>query len=144
MKYNILYGTEVGTTKYVSEVIAKQLNEAGYTVSLFEAGISRGLPELQDGDVVLLGSPTYYGGQPESKIQKLLTEFHPDLSKHPVAVFSLGDSGYSHFCGSAETLEAWVAEHKGSLLVPTLKIDGYPYTIEPITTWVKEVIKKLK
>jgi flavodoxin len=144
MKVSIIYGTEVGTTQYVAEFFGKKMSELGHEVVLFQAGQQSGEPDLKQSEVVLIGSPTYYGGQPIASMGELISHFSPNLQKLKVAVFALGDQGYSHFCGAADVLETWVAHHGGTLLVPTLKIDGYPSDLTPLREWIELVVSRLE
>jgi len=140
MKVKILYATEVGTTKYVAEIIKKRFEDLGHQLDIQQVGSQKVLPTLEGFELLLLGSPTYYNGQPHDDMVRFLTDFKPDLTHIQVAIFALGESGYSHFCGAAEVLEQWVAENQGKLLIPTLKIDGYPSDPSSISTWVKLLV----
>lgn len=144
MNISIVYGTEVGTTQYVAEFFSQKLKELGHEVTLFQAGRQPGEPDLKKTDVLLIGSPTYYGGQPVATMTELISRFSPNLQKIKVAVFALGDRGYSHFCGAGDVLETWVAHHGGSLLLPTLQIDGYPSDLSPLRDWIEQVEARLE
>lgn len=136
MKVKIVYGTETGTTQYVAEAMQKMLSEQNHQVDLYKAGTDGYQPDLAGYDMVLFGSPTYSEGSLEANMQQLVSEFNPDLSTIKVAVFSLGATGFFHFCRSAELLEQWVSEHKGKIIQPTIKIDGFPTDLAPIVAWV--------
>jgi flavodoxin len=65
------------------------------------------------------------------------------LKQKKIAVFSLGDRTFSHYCASAEILAGWVSDKGGSLLAAPIKIDGYPYDMSEILTWLDQVIAKV-
>ncbi len=142
MKIQIIFSTEVGTTKYVAERIQKTLTELGHQADVYEVGIDGYQPVLEGYDLQILGSPTYYGGQLETKMAQFVIKFNPDFSHTQVAVFSLGDRNYQDFCGSADILEKWVSDHGGKVVVPSLKIDGYPDDLVPISAWVTGLVKE--
>lgn len=142
MKIQIIFGTESGTTKYVTELMTKMLIEDHHNVDVYEAGRQDTAPVLEGHDLVLLGAPTYAGGQLEDKMATLLSKFSVDLSKYKVGVYSLGDRGFDHFCASAEILEGWVVQNGGKLIAPALKIDGYPTNLDEIQQWIKLVSTK--
>lgn len=139
MKIKIIYGSEGGTTHYVAGLIQKKLTELGHQVELHHTGMQSTSPDITGYDLLIFGSPTYYSGQLENKMGDMITTFAPDLSTYKVAVFSLGDSNYPHFCGSAEILESWIAHQNGKLSLPTLKINGYPSDTTEILQWVEKL-----
>jgi len=143
MKIKIIFSTEAGATKEVGELLEKLLVEKDHDVKLFEVGYLD-QPIILDGfDLVIFGSPTYYGGELETKMAELLPKLILDLSLYKVAVFGLGDSGYTHFCGAVEILERWVVDHQGALFIPSLKIDRYPHYPNVIKNWVEVLSIKL-
>jgi flavodoxin len=139
MKVKIIFSTEVGTTKSVAEQIAKTLTDLQHQVDLYQVGKQPNPPDFTGYDAVLFGSPTYNEGQVETKMADFLSSFAANLSSLKTAVFSLGDSNYVHFCGSAAILETWIAQHGGVLAVPTLKIDGYPKN-EEVAAWARQLV----
>lgn len=139
MKIKIVYETQVGTTQFVAEVLQATLQEVGHEVDLHSIRQKGRQPKLEGYDMVLFGSPTYNEGRPEASVEQMIEEFHPDLSQIKVAVFSLGDKSYEAFCGSAEVLENWVKECKGTPVVPALKVDGYPQEVTGIQEWAKSL-----
>jgi len=143
MKAKIIFGSEVGTTKYVAELLKKRLDDHQFEVDLYQVGFDGFTPDIAGYDLLLFGSPTYFEGLLQSDMTTFTNQFTDSLSKYAVAVFVLGDRSYAHFCESAEVLERWVASHEGTLLVPTLKVDGYPENFDEFTTWVNLITEKL-
>jgi flavodoxin I len=140
MKTLITYSTDTGMTRYVAELLKETLVKKNFEVDLLEVEGSKDKPIIEKYELLLFGSPTYYGGQLEAKMAELLSQYNPDLSPYKVAVFSLGDSNYRHFCASAEILEQWVNQNKGKVIVPPIKIDGYPDT-EQVLQWAEQLIE---
>ena len=68
------------------------------------------------------------------------------LNGKPCAVFGLGDSSYTYFCGAVAHLEAFIKRTGGTLTVPSLKVDGFymkPEASENIMKWANEVVEQL-
>lgn len=140
MKIKVVYATEVGTTRYVAEIIKETLDQEGHQVELYELSPFSRKPLFEETDVIILGSPTYYNGQPQEYMIDFLANFNFDLRNYKVAIFSLGDKGYQDFCGSAKKIEEWVVANHGKVSGQILKIDGYPGQTDFIRQWVKEMI----
>ncbi len=139
MKIKIIFETQTGTTQYVAEVMQKGLTAMGHQVDLHSVRYDGAEPHLENYDVVLFGAPTYEDGKIETTMRVFLTRFTPDLSKHKVAVFGLGNSMYPQFCIAADVLKEWVEQNHGVLITPLLRIDGFPDDLGPIQEWVKNV-----
>lgn len=143
MKILIVYETQNGTTQYVAEVIEKQFQDATHQVTLHSIHAQGLKPDMSSYDVILFGAPTYEDGKLEAAMRTYISQDNPDLSQKKVAVFGLGNSFYPQFCYSAQILADWVTENKGTLLVENLKIDGFPDNLEPIHSWVKQILQKI-
>jgi flavodoxin I len=141
MKVKIIYGTLSGTTQYVAEAIQKKLAISGHQVDLYSTRTEKENPMLDGYEVILFGAPTYEDGRLESRTQEFIEKYVVDLSKFKVGVFGLGSSMYSHFCSSAKILEEWVTKNKGQLIIPALKIDGFPDDLTAIEQWAEQVAK---
>lgn len=142
MKINIIYATESGATKRMAETLQKFFAAANHQADLYCLGKDGFKPTLEGYDLLLFGSPTYYDGQVADDMGRFLNEFQGTLNGHKVGVFSLGDSGYFDFCGSAKILEEWVVAHNGVLPVSALKIDCYDDGLEHVEAWVAQLLAK--
>ena len=143
MKIKIIYETQTGTTQYVAESMQKKLASFGHQVDLHSVRMHGPTPDLNGYDVVLFGAPTYEDGKLETTMRVFITQFSADLSKFKVAVFGLGNSLYPQFCTAASILEEWVKKNNGTVIVPPLKIDGFPDDLIAIEQWTEGVDKAL-
>lgn len=97
--------------------------------------------------VLILGSPSWdhdgLEGQPLPEMEELIARCKDvTLNGKPCAVFGLGDSSYTYFCGAVTYLEAFIKRTGGVLIVPSLKVDGFymkPDASENITAWANTV-----
>ncbi len=141
MNIKIIYETQNGTTQYVAEVIQKQLREAGHETILHSVKYDGMQPSLEGIDLVLFGGPTYDDGKLEKTLREFIDVYSPDLSRHKVAVFGLGNKTYPQFCVAADILEEWVKSKGGRLVVESLRVDGFPDHLEKISEYVQSLVK---
>ncbi len=143
MNIKIIYETQTGTTEYISQVMREKLIALGHQVDLHSVRYDGHSPDISQCDAILIGAPTYEDGKLETAMRVFITRFTPDLSKHKVAVFGLGNSTYPQFCTSATLLEEWVKKQSGVPLLPALRIDGFPDDLTPVERWLEEFNAKL-
>lgn len=138
MRILLVYGTNSGGTQDVSNRIAAVLRQAGHQVRVARASIPA-IPSFSRYDLVLLGSCSWLrqeGSQAlEGQLQEHMYAFTKRLETQqfvdrPFAIFALGDSSYTHFCGAADHLEDFVKRVGGRLLLPPLRIDGYYFALD--------------
>lgn len=137
MKILILFSTMMGTTEEVAKRIQKNLMTSGNQVDLFNV-FDDSQANVSNYDVLILGAPTYDEGL-EVNMKQYIDEQNPNLSKQKTAIFGLGDKMYPKYCTSVDILEKWVIKNSGKLSIESLRIDGYPLTMEFIDVWVKEI-----
>lgn len=127
-------------------MIADQLTGKRHAVTIKEAK-DAGPDDLTAASFVILGSPSwdYNGleGQPLPEMEEFIDRCkNIQLEGKPFAVFGLGDSSYTYFCGAVTYLEAFVKRAKGILVLPSLKVDGFymkPEAGGQITKWADEL-----
>lgn len=139
MQIKIIYETQTGTTQYVAEQMQEMLQQGGHSVELHSIRAKGNEPNFNGMDLLIFGAPTYEDGKIETAMKVFITRCKADLSKSKVAVFGLGNSSFPKFCTSAAILEEWVKERGGSLVIPPLKVDGFPDDLSPIQKWVTEL-----
>lgn len=145
-KILIIYGTTTGNTEVVAQKVADQLRMAKQTVDL--ENVTEIIPEkLNEYEIIFFGSSTWDDGQLQSDVAEFVEKCqikNITLANKKLAIFALGDSGYPHFCASAELLAN--AFSQAQLLNPTLKLDGFPDFPENqsnIDSWVQEKLKQI-
>ncbi len=142
----LIYATNSGGTAQAAQMIADILTSKGHTVTVKEAK-NAGPTDITAAPFVIMGSPSwdYNGmdGQPLPEMVELIDRCKDiQLEGKPCAVFGLGDSNYTYFCGAVTYLEAFIKRAKGTLVLPSLKVDGFymrPEAGEHITKWADEL-----
>lgn len=145
MKAIIAYSSLTGNTETCAEWIRDFLEEDGHLVRLEDA--ANIYPEVvSDYDLVILGTPTYWGGEPTEEFNQFLDEMDRlDLSGQNVAVFGLGDEeGYPmEFCRAVDTVEKHLQKVGAHQVCESLRIDGDPMLQKSvIQEWVRGLLKQ--
>lgn len=149
MNILLVFATNSGGTEMAAQLITQQLTN--HTVTMKRA-VEATLEDVQQAECVILGSPSwdYAGkeGQPHDDFhafQGKLASAQFDGKKF--AVFGLGDTSYKHFCGAVDELETWISGWKGTLVVPSLRIDKFFYqqaeATEAINSWCQKLTSTL-
>lgn len=151
MHISIVYATYSGSTMTASQLLTDELVASGVEVQQLLAAETS--PEqLQHSDLIIFGSPSwdYKGkqGMPHEDFEGLMQRFaghsFPDKK---TAIFGLGDSNYTHYCGAVVHLQTFVEQLKLKELVEPLKIDQF-YVDEvthtqAIKDWAKQILTAL-
>lgn len=141
----LVYATNSGGTAAAAQMIADALTAKGHTLTVKEAK-DASPDDLTNAEFVILGSPSwdYNGmeGQPLPEMVAFIDRCKDvSLEGKPCAIFGLGERSYTYFCGAVTYLEAFIKRAKGTLVIPSLKIDGFymkPDVGEQITTWAQD------
>lgn len=137
MKILLVYATNSSGTQAVSGMVADIIRQAGHAVTVKRAYES-GAKDLHKFDLVILGSCTWerfegkerLEGQLQQHMYALVQQLQTKkFRKQKFAVIGLGDSSYTDFCGAAARLEKFVGDVGGTLIVPTLRIDGFYFDL---------------
>ncbi|MBI2611722.1 flavodoxin domain-containing protein [Candidatus Gottesmanbacteria bacterium] len=141
-KVLIIYATNSGGTQISSNIIETIFKQKGQDVILKK--VSNINPEeFSSFDLIIFGSPSWdYQG----KEGQLHQDYLPFLEKakgktfpdKKFAVFGLGDSSYTYFCGSATHLENLVKNLNGQKIGDTLRIDGFYFNQDENSKKVEE------
>ncbi|CAM3807469.1 flavodoxin domain-containing protein [Alkalicoccus chagannorensis] len=124
MNIYIVFATLSGHTEELAERMEERLQEAGMEVVVEEANTAEA-SRFQEFDMVLLGSYTFGDGDVPDDMLDLYDDMkETDLSGLSFAIFGTGDTGYEHFAGAVDHLEALVQKQGGRLRVPAMKADG--------------------
>ena len=129
MKIIILYATYSSGTMTATDALTKSLRTAGHTVTvklINEVTFDDCLPY----DLRIFSSPSWdfedKGGQPHVDFVAFMEKSAgKNFSGKKCAIFGLGDSTYSHFCGAVDIIEEFIKKSGGQLIIPSLKIDNY-------------------
>ncbi len=150
MNVLLVWATNSGTTQVVAGMIEQALTAAGHAVTSKEIRLTS--PEdITNAQVILLGSPSWdfdgNEGFPHEDFMPFIEKMKTQAVTKPFAVFGLGDSSYRIYNGAVDHLEKFVADMKGTILIPSLKIDKYysdePANVAKVNAWIEELTKKL-
>lgn len=150
MNIFLVWATNSGTTQTVAHMVNDALTAAGHTVTMKEARETT--PEdFTSPQAIIIGSPSWdfdsNEGFPHEDFLPLMEKLKTATVAKPFAIFGLGDSSYKFFTGAVDHFEEFVKNIKGTLLVPSLRIDKFysdqTGNTEKVNAWLEELKKKL-
>lgn len=147
MRVLLLYATNSGSTQATGEIITTELTKKGHQVAMKQ--VREGTPQdLETYEAIVLGSPTwdYEGleGQVHEDYRPFMAKLTgKQLANKKFAVFALGDRSYSIFCGAADQLEKFVKDLGGTLVIDSLRINGFYFDQDNNTRLITEWAGKL-
>lgn len=149
----IVYATNSSGTLIASELVRDVLLKHGHAVTLQRANEVQP-QELKRHDLVILASCSWERFEGKKRLDGQLQQHMYELSQKLTgkifpgkrfAVFGLGDSSYTHFCGAVDKLVQLVDDLGGELVGEALKIDGWFFHPERnekfITEWANELVR---
>jgi flavodoxin I len=142
-KVLIIYGSTTGNTEQVAGWIGAVLKPKGHVVRIKNVTDARVEDLEKDHDLILLGVSTW--GDDGVEFQEDFVPFYKELDRvlltgRKVALFGCGDSGYEHFCGALDLLEAKMEELGAIIVNEPLRIDGEPIDVlRNIMAWAEDV-----
>ena len=143
-KIFLVYGTTTGNTEVMAEEI-KRVLEKKHTV-IIKNIVDVSHEEFSDYSYVILGSSTWQDGE----LQDDWLDFEPNFTyisfiQKKIAVFGPGSSGYPQFAKAVDILESIVLDKGGTLLSPSLKIDGdVDEQIDVVTEFAEKVLENIQ
>jgi flavodoxin I len=152
MNILLVFATNSGTTMMTAQSVSDGLTQKGHTVTMKEVKTVTA-DEVANAEMVIFGSPSWdfdgKEGMPHEDYMPIMNELKTKtLEGKKFAIFGLGDSSYTHFTGAVDHLEELVKTMKGTLLVPSLRIDKFfsdqAKHMEAITSWTESVASVLK
>ncbi len=133
------------------QVVEETLKQKNHAISLKEISeISP--PDLNTYDAIIFASPSWEvggkDGQPHENFFLFMQKIQgTKFAGKKFGVFGLGDRSYPTFCGAVDHLEKIVADLGGSLIIPSLRIDGYFFNQavhdESLKKWADDFSQKL-
>lgn len=151
MKTLLIYATYSSGTQQAADEVVAALGKHGVEVTKKE--VPDVTPEeLAESDLIILGSPSWdingEGGQPHEHFGAFIEKTSTPLPGKKFAVFGLGDTAYPVFCGAVDHLEKFVQKLQGTLVIPSLRIDGYFFNPDEasknIEAWTTQLVNALK
>lgn len=104
-------------------------------------------------DLIIFASPSWRTKIGDGSPHEFFLDFmekasDKKLPEKKFAIFGLGDSAYTRFCGAVDHLEAFAQKLGGQLLLPSLRIDGFYFNQrtheERLTQWGGMILNKLQ
>src|SRR5579872_6924978 len=151
MKILVMYATYSGGTEVVSGIISEKLQD---TFEVTHKHIKETKPdELESFDVIIFGTPSWMvhkqDGQPHEFYFPFMESLQgKDFSSKKFAIFGLGDMAYTRFSHGVDVLEEFVKGIQGSLLIESLRIDGFFFNQitneEKVKQWSRQLVEKLQ
>lgn len=149
MKILIGYATYSGGTQMACDFIKKKLEDKSYQVDLkLISEISGNF--IDEYDFFIFSSPSwnYDGkeGQPHQEfVSWMESNKNLDFKGKKIALFGLGDSSYTYFCGAVDILTDFFKNRNSVIKGFPLKIDNYLFDMDKnnklIEDWLAEIIK---
>jgi len=148
MNILIAYATYSGGTQAAVEHLSQTLQKASHstTVKLIS---ELSFEDILNYDLRIFASPSWDNdgleGQPHMDFSSFIKNSEgKKLDGKSCAVFGLGDSSYSHFCGAVDILTDFVKSRNGNLIIEPLKIDGYLFNMDANNKLLDEWAAKIK
>ncbi len=151
MHIRIIYGSNSGSTRSAAELMSELLTKSGHRVTLLSA-LDAQPADISDSHLTIIGSCSWDRFEGTKRLEGQLHEHWFQLQKkvgtktfpkHRFAVFGLGDSTYTHFCGAADHLETLVKKWKGNQVGQTLRLDSYFFEPERNEEQIRDWVTKL-
>lgn len=148
MKVLLAFATNSGGTYIASGIVETELKKANHEVTVKKID-AVDVNEFTQYDLILLAAPTWFVNKQDGMPQDQMNTFI-ELNKEKsfpgkkFAVFGLGDSSYTKFCGVVDHLEAFVKNIKGELITASLRVDGFyfnPKNSELVAEWARKLVK---
>ncbi len=125
-KIGLFYGSDTGSTEYVSELIIKKLGEEMLDVyDVYKVKKS----DFDQYDKLILGLSTWFDGDLQSDWESFFETFQTiDFSGKKVALFGLGDQiGYGEFFIDGVGILGNVIAQNGGEIIGVWPTEGYDY-----------------
>lgn len=133
----IVFGSTMGNTETVADLIAESLNHEVKVVNVTEVEPS----DIKEADLVLFGSSTWGDGELQEDFEDFIDEITPELvGEKDVAVFGCGDemSYPDEFCAATDIIREKCEAAGANIVAENLRVDGEPEDSEDeITAWAE-------
>jgi len=125
-KVALIYGSDTGSTEYISEIIAEKLSLEDMD---FKDVVTMKPPDFAEYDILILGIPTWYIGELQTDWDDFFEEFKTiDFTGKKVAFFGLGDQyGYPDNFQDGLGILAEVVLDNGGQLYGYWPNEGYDF-----------------
>lgn len=125
-KVTVLYGSETGTARLLSERMAEKLDAASFMVTLLALDDFKTSKLKKTGDLLIITATHGEGDPPNNAIsfyEFLHSRKAPTLEQLRFSVLSLGDTSYEFFCQTGKDLDKRLEELGGERLYERVDCD---------------------
>ena len=126
-KIGLFYGSDTGTTEYVTELLLKKIKKKAH-VTTYEIG-EVGLLEFDDFDFLILGLSTWFDGDLQSDWEGFHDTFRRiNFSGKKVAIYGVGDQiGYGEFFVDGIGILGRIVVENGGKIIGAWPTKGYDF-----------------
>jgi sulfite reductase (NADPH) flavoprotein alpha-component len=139
-KLYILFGSQSGTAEGVAKSMAKEAVTKGFEPSVFELNDYQKLNFKEPIKLLIITSTWGDGDPPDNALQFWVDIQAPEATgwdRVSYAVFALGDSNYSDFCGAGKRFDERLAELGAARLID--RVEGDVDFDDDLETWSDNV-----
>jgi len=140
MKVAIIYASNAGSNYMVGKVLEEEMKLKGHEI-LFKKAKDSTIEDIQEKDLVILGSPSWLVNGKEGQPHEYMTEFMSKLGElegRKFAFFGCGDKSYLEFCGAVDEMERIMGEKKVEKYCESLRINHFFFHLEENLKIAKE------
>lgn len=138
----VVYGSTTGNTEELAGYIGRAVKEAAICEIVIKNVTETDVNELNDYDLILLGSSTWGDGELQEDFIDFYEEMKGlDLKGKKAAAFGTGDSSWERFCAAVDILEDQLNKC-GAEVSKGFKVDGEvaPFKDDAVN-WVSNLTK---
>jgi len=152
MKIRIIYGSNSGSTRAASELMQQFFVKSGHIV-VIQGALETVLEDLTGSDLTIIGSCSWDRFEGKERFHGQLQQHWFELQNRigtkkflgqKFAIFGVGDSTYTHFCGAADELESLLQNWQGTQVGQTLRLDSYFFEPERCEREIQAWVRTLK
>ena len=141
-KVIVVYGSTTGNTEELAGYIGIAVKETSICDVVIKNVTETDVSELNDYDLILLGSSTWGDGELQEDFIDLYEEMKGlDLKGKKAAAFGTGDSSWEQFCAAVDILEDQLKKC-GAEVSKGFKVDGEVAAVKnDAVKWVSNLTK---
>ena len=138
----VVYGSTTGNTEELAGYIGRAVKESAICEVVIKIVTETDVNELNDYDLILLGSSTWGDGELQDDFIDFYEEMKGlDLKGKKAASFGTGDSSWEQFCAAVDILEEQLKKC-GAEVSKGFKVDGEVATVKnDAVKWVSNLTK---
>ncbi len=144
-KLSIIYASQTGNAKGVSEALEQEAKAQGIDVALFDASDYKGKNLAKETHVIIVASTNGEGEAPDNAIELhefLQSKKAPKLPNLKYGVIGLGDSSYEFFCQTGKDFDEYLSKLGATSFIDRIDCD-VDYEA-PASEWRSKALETVK